>query len=95
MSQSQKKTLIQIGAKVVARGRAPSLEPRMPPPRGGRLLFRAEPALASAFMHVDAIVITIAGHVVDALALAADVAFDEALSGRFCRRACEFWPARW
>jgi hypothetical protein len=54
----------------------------MPPSRGDRLLFRAEPAIAKAIIHVDAIVITIAGHVVDALALAADVAFYRALSGR-------------
>jgi hypothetical protein len=45
----------------------------MPPSRSDRLPFRAEPALAKAFIHVDAIVITIARHVVDALALAAEI----------------------
>ena len=45
----------------------------MPPSRSGRLLFRAKPGLAKAFIHVDAIVITIARHVVDALALAAEI----------------------
>ncbi len=46
--------------------------------RGGRLFLGAEPAFVRPLIHTHAIICAIPRHVVDALAIAADIAFDQA-----------------
>jgi len=52
--------------------------PGLPPARSNGLLLRAEPSLVAPLVHLHAIVCAIARHMIDALAVAVDVALDRA-----------------
>jgi hypothetical protein len=56
----------------------PLPRPCLPPARGDGLLLGAEPALVAPLVHLHAIVRPVVRHMIDAFAIAADVAFDEA-----------------